>query len=526
MYASSVERRHSSIAGALILIGGLFVGCADEPQRTSILIAGAMLVDGSGGTPSLGSLRFDEGLITDVGQLEPYPGETVVDARGLALTPGFIDTHSHHDYGLFEEPGALAAVSQGITTIVVGQDGGSNSPLREFFPLLDSDPVAVNLASYSGHNSLRHAVMGEDFRRAATAAELDEMKQLLRDDLEAGALGLATGLEYDPGIYSEPAEVIELAKVASEYGGRYVSHVRSEDRSFWEAIEEILTIGRQAQLPVQISHIKLAMQASIGESARLLARLDRARAEGIDVTADIYPYTYWLSTLEVMFPDRNFEDREAAHFAVYQLSTPEGIIVPTFAPDPSYENRSLADIARERGEEPEVTLTRLIAMARRLKSDRGEQEDVEEVMAVSMDEADIEALMRWPHTNFCTDGRLRGSHPRGFGAYPRILGHYVRDRGVLSFEEAVQKATALPATHMGLEKRGQLREGWAADLALIDPENVSDRATIESPHVVSTGVEKVWVNGELVFNEGRITQAQPGRVLKPGRRGTIANGAK
>jgi N-acyl-D-amino-acid deacylase len=273
------------------------LGAAAATPAAGTRITHALILDGSGAPGRAGTLRIAGDRIAAVAYapetLAPLPGEAVLDVRGLTLAPGFIDTHTHGDEQVREHPDALAAVSQGITTLVGGQDGGSELPLAQFFDALERQPVAVNVASYAGHGTIRSRVLGADYRRPATAAEVEAMRGLLRTEMAAGALGLSTGLEYDPGIYSTSSELVELARVAAAAGGRYISHVRSEDRSFWAAIDEILTIGREAHLPVQISHIKLAMRSLWGEAPRLLARLDEARRSGVDVTADIYPYLYW-----------------------------------------------------------------------------------------------------------------------------------------------------------------------------------------------------------------------------------------
>jgi len=476
------------------------------------LIVNASVLDGTGAPPKNVAVRIDAGRIVEVGDLKPRPGETVIDAKGLSLAPGFIDTHSHADEELFEHPDALADVSQGITTIVVGQDGGSPFPLKKFFSRLERKPAAVNVASYSGHGTLRDRVMREDFRRKATAEEVRKMERLLDKDMKAGALGLATGLEYDPGIYSDPSEVIALAKAAARHAGRYISHVRSEDRNFWEAIEELLTIGRDARLPVQISHTKLAMKSWWGQSARLLKRLDEARASGVDVTADIYPYLYWHSTLTVLFPKRNFEDMEEARLVVNEIAPPDGLILTQYDAEPTWVGKSLAEVAASRNEDPAVTLVMLVRRALEHEKETGDAG--EGVLGTSMTEEDFEALLRWPHMNLCTDGALEGSHPRGFGAFPRVFGRYVRERHVLTLEEAVRRASGLAAENMGFRDRGLIRPGMAADLVLFDPDTIADRATITTPHALSEGVNTVWVNGVVVFQEGRATGLRPGSVLR------------
>ncbi|HWM92641.1 MAG TPA: prolyl oligopeptidase family serine peptidase, partial [Thermoanaerobaculia bacterium] len=370
--------------------------------KQTLRIDNARLVDGTGAPARTGSLRIAGDRIAAVGDVEPLPGEPVFDAKGLVLAPGFIDTHSHADSDLLEMPDALGAVSQGITTVVGGQDGGSAFPLSDLFARLERAPPAVNVASYSGHGTLREKVLGGDFRRAATASELAEMSRLLESDLEAGALGLSTGLEYDPGIFSTRDELLALARVAARHHGRYISHIRSEDRRFWEAIDEILAIGREAKLPVQISHIKLAMRSLWNEAPRLLALLDDARSQGIDVTADIYPYLYWHSTLTVLFPERDFENLETARQVLAEIAPADGLLLGRYLPNPAYAGRTVAEIAKERGEAPEKTLIALIRDAEALR--RQGKEGVESVIGTSMIEGDLEKLLTWPHTNFCTDG--------------------------------------------------------------------------------------------------------------------------
>jgi len=486
-------------------------GAADAPDTT--LIVGARLIDGTGAPARSASLRFnDQGLIVAIGELELIPGERVVDAAGLVLAPGFIDTHSHHDRGLFEELQALAVVSQGITTIVVGQDGGSSHPLSAFFERLETEPPAVNVASYSGHNTLREKVMGDDPLRPATPGEVDSIKILLQNDMRAGSLGLSTGLEYDPGLYATTEEVIALAREAAAHQGRYISHMRSEDQHLWEAVDEAISVAEQANLPVQISHMKLAMKGLWGESSRLLARLDAARAAGLQITADVYPYEYWQSTMTVVFPERDFEDRSAFVFALDQVVPPDGLLLAQYVPNPSYEGRTLSDIATERGENPVDTYMHLVAESQALAAQTGQ--GTESVIATSMDSDDVLALLAWPHSNVSSDGALDGGHPRGFGAFPRALRVAVRETGRLSLEEAVYKMTGLGADHMGLEGRGRLAPGMAADLVLFSPERIADRATPAEPHLRSDGVERVWVNGVVVYVEGTTTDARPGRVLR------------
>ena len=468
-------------------------------------ISNARVIDGTGAPARVTSVRIDSGRITAIGA-PVRPTDWVIDAAGLVLAPGFIDSHSHHDRGLTNDRGALGAVSQGITTIVVGQDGGSSFPLRDLFSRLERQPVAVNVASYVGHGTLRRRVMGDDFARVATSAEVERMINLLREEMDAGALGLSTGLEYDPGIYSAKSEVLALAKVAAAGGGRYISHIRSEDRDFWPALHELLDIGRDAKVPVQVSHMKLAMRSLWGQGDRLVATLDSARRVGIDVTADIYPYTMWQSTLTVLYPKRNFSDRTETNFILKEVAAPEDLVIGDFELNSSYEGKHVGEIAALRGSDPATTLMALIAESR--AADAGES-----VVARGMDERDIERLYRWPHASVSSDGALRGAHPRGFGSFPRVLGHYVRDRKVLTLEEAVRRMTSLPAKSLGVD-RGTITVGAPADLVLFDPATVADRATIKEPHTPSVGIRTVWVAGQVVYENGRTTGATPGRVLR------------
>jgi len=500
---------------ALLTLGAC--GPKDAPQSlpsadvTSRLIANVRIVDGSGAAVRDGAVRIEGGRIVEAGALEALPGEVVTDGGGLVLAPGFIDTHSHADDDLFEQPGALAAVSQGITTTVFGQDGSSALPLLDFRFRLVEHPVAVNTASYSGHNSLRERVMGDDYRRPATEAEVHEMASMLAYDLEAGALGLAAGLEYDPGIYSETAEVLALARVAAAAGGRYISHVRSEDRYFEAALDEILAIGQAAGIPVQISHLKLAMTRLWGRAPEILARLDAARAAGIDVTADVYPYEYWQSNMMVLLPDRDITDRQEVEFMLREIAPPDGMWFTRFEPQPEYVGKTLTEVAELRGTDTATAFMELIAASEAMREETGRQADM--IIGTSMHPDDVAALIAWPHSNICTDGALVDLHPRGAGAFTRVLGRYVREQGLLGLEQAVHKMTGLAAAHMGFTDRGRIAPGMAADLVLFDPDTVIDNATPENPSALSSGIAKVWVNGVLVFDDGRETGARPGRFL-------------
>jgi N-acyl-D-amino-acid deacylase len=491
----------------LLAAFGALLTASAAPAST--LIVNAIVIDGTGAAPKPAAVRIEADRIAAVGDLERRAGETVVDAHGLMLAPGFIDTHSHHDLELFDQPQALGAVSQGITTLVVGQDGTLTYPLEELFRRLSRTPAAVNVAAFIGHNTVRSEVMGEQFKRAASAREIERMRALVRAAMRAGALGLSTGLEYDPGIYSTREEVLTLAREAAKGGGRYISHLRSEDRALWQAVEEIVEIGRATRMPVQISHIKLAMTDWWGQAPRLLATLDKARAAGIDVTADVYPYEYWQSTLAVLFPERDFSNRASAEFALRSLVRPQDLRITRYSPDRTIEGKTLAAIAQERAVPPADLLMDLVAKSQLPGAD-------EEVIGTSMHADDVAALIAWPHSNICSDGSLVDAHPRGAGAFTRVLRVYVRERGLLSWQEAIRKMTSVAAAHMGFADRGVIRAGAFADLVLFDPARVTDRATLEAPAALSEGIETVWVNGEAVFSAGRATGARTGRAIRRG----------
>lgn len=483
---------------------------AAAPENT-LLIENAMLVDGTGAKPRVADVRVRDDRIIAVGALDPAKDETIVDARGLTLAPGFIDTHSHHGSALLEQPDALAAVSQGITTIVTGQDGGSTVPLSGWFARLEASPAAINVASYSGHNSLRDAAMGEDYKRKATAPEIEKMRALLAADMQAGAIGLSTGLEYDPGIYSAKAEVLALASEAAKHKGRYISHIRSEDRYLWEALDEIVEIGRRTRMPVQVSHAKLGMTDWWGQADRFLGVLDKARADGIDATIDVYPYTYWQSTLTVLWPERDFANRAQAEYILKHLVTPDGLLLTSYSAEPALGGKTVAEIAALKRTDP---VTTLMALVRDMQATKGSAR----IIATGMDERDVAKFVAWPQANISSDGALNDRHPRGAGAFTRFLRIYVRETRLLPIEAAVHKMTALAAAHMGIADRGTIRAGAYADLVLFDAATVTDRSTTAQPGLLSDGIAKVWVNGRLVFADGKATGAHPGRIIRRGAR--------
>jgi N-acyl-D-aspartate/D-glutamate deacylase/CubicO group peptidase (beta-lactamase class C family) len=480
------------------------------------LITNIRLIDGTG-TPARNTwVRVKDDKIWEVGTLTPFAQETITDGKGYVLAPGFIDSHSHHSSGLEEQPEALAPLNQGITTIVVGQDGGGD-PVDSLKALLQCRPVAVNVATYTGHSTLRIKAMGvRGLYRMSKADELEKMKKLLQSEMEKGSLGLATGLEYESAFFSNRDEVIELAKVAAASGGRYMSHIRSEDIGLEDALDEIITIGREAKIPVQISHIKIAKKDRWGYSSLLLSQLQQARLSGVDITADCYPYDFWLSTMRVLFPKKDFTNPASAEFAVNQLFDPEKSVVIAFAANAQYAGKTVSDIARLRNEKPSVTLMQLITQAADYEQKHPEAEDrIEGIMGKSMSDEDVVNLLSWAHTNICSDGFGSASgHPRGYGAFTRVLGKYVREMKIMSLETAIHKMTGLTAEHLGIKNRGIVAPGYYADLVLFNPETVKDNATIQQSDALSSGIEKVWVNGQSVYENQKATGRYPGMFVK------------
>ncbi len=500
----------------------LLSSCAERNEQgetsnspSTWIIKNALIYDGLGGDPINADVRFKEGIITGVGIFDAEPGEMAWDANGLALSPGFIDPHSHHDTKLMNDRAPKSALAQGITTIVSGLDGGASTfgapfvSIANSFAEFEKNPAAINLAYFAPHDTYREIVMKQDFKRPATINELDQMKQMLRRDLEAGALGLSTGLEYEPSLYSTIDEVIELAKVAAEYGGRYSSHIRSEDIKVTEAIDEVLTIAREANIPANISHIKLAMYALYGQSSDVIRKLNDARNQGLNITADIYPYDGWKAPMAILMPARDYTDRAAAEYALGSIASPASITITDYDGEPTYIGKTLAELAAEKNMDPVDLLMQLLQ--------RAERENIEErVIGRNIGKEDIQNFMQWPYTAITTDGGIDDNHPRGQGTFSRVLALYVRDENVLSLSEAIRKMTSLSAQNLGISNRGTLKPGFAADLVLFDPTTIQDHATFEDSLQYSTGIEAVWVNGELVMEKGNITEARPGQIIRRG----------
>jgi N-acyl-D-amino-acid deacylase len=470
----------------------------------TLLLRNGTVIDGTGARGRRADIFISDDRIERIEPRSRATADITIDATDKVVAPGFIDTHSHADGGLLEDPTAETQIRQGITTAIVGQDGGSAPSLAEWFARVSEKRVALNIASFVGHGSVRRVVLGSDFKRAATADEIRKMRALVAREMKAGALGLSSGLEYDPGIYSNEAELIAVAEVAGIYGGLYISHMRDEETDALKSIRELIDIAERAHLPAQISHIKLAAQPVWGKTGDVFRLMDEARSRGLDITADIYPYPYWQSNIAVLSPSRDWTDRKAWESGLGEIGGAPQVRITSFVPDPSWEGKTLAEICQQTSKD---AITQISEMALR-------SEGKASVVVTAMQEADIRSFMRDRRVMFCTDGGLRGSHPRGAGSYPRVLGRYVREQHVLSLEEAIRKMSSLPAQRMGLKDRGILAPGKKADLVIFDPRTVLDKATVQDPRAQPVGLTDVIVNGQPVLREGRITGTVSGQVLR------------
>lgn len=549
------------LAGLLAGSGGAAAGGVDY----DLIIAGGRVVDGSGAPWQVADVGVRGDRIAAVGDLSGASAARRVDARGRYVTPGFIDLLGQSEYFLLVDPRGASKVSQGITTELTGE-GDSIAPLSEAMLKLDADQwryygvrpdwtdldgyaraferarPALNLGTFVGAGGVRRHVLG-DGDRPATAHELRRMEALVDQAMRQGAFGLSSSLIYVPGRFASTEELIALARVAARHGGRYATHVRNEEDRIDEALDEALRVGREAGLPVEIYHLKTAGRANWGRMPAVLERLERARAAGQDVGADQYPWTASSNSLAAELPAFMLEGGSEALLA--RLRDPQQrarareeylkgagggewpekagriLIAGVLASEvKGAEGKTVAELAAEQGKDPFEALLDL------LLADRGNTARV----TFSMSEDDVRAALRHRLVAFCTDSGARAedgvlstqkSHPRGWASTARILGRYVRDEKLLPLEEAVRKMTSLPAQRMGLQDRGLIRAGLAADLVVFDLAAVAEGATFAQPTRYAAGFTHVAVNGQLVLDEGRLTEARPGRFLRgPGWRGS------
>jgi len=473
-----------------------------------IAILGATLIDGSGRAPIQNSVVIIEGdqivAVGRRGQVKVPAEARVIDARGMVVAPGFIDAHNHSDRGFQTDPSAASQVSQGITTVVVGQDGGSPFPVGPYLDNLDRNPIALNVLTFVGHATVRSRVMGEDTNRRATSAEIEKMKQLVEQAMREGAIGLSTGLEYETGKPASTEEVITLAQAASAYGGIYISHIRDEADKAFEAFAEAIRIGREARIPVQISHIKLGTVAVWGRSGEVVDLIGKARARGQDVTADCYPYDAWSSTIRVLIPSGRHDDPVDVARGLADVGGPANITIVSCRTHPDYEFKTMEEISKREGITP-------VELYMKIVRDGGAG-----VVCHSMKDDDIRTFYQQPWVMVSSDGGIGSRHPRGAGSYPRVLGRYVRELHWLTLPEAIRKMTSFPARRFKLNDRGLIRRGYKADVVVFDPAQVQDEATFKHPHHYATGFACVLVNGVPVVKRDEHTGARPGQMLRHG----------
>ena len=464
------------------------------------------VIDGSGRAPLRNSAVVLKGdsivAVGRRGKVRIPAGAQVIDGRGMIVSPGFIDAHNHSDRGFTTDPTAASQVSQGITTVVIGQDGGSPFPVGEYLADLDKNPIALNVLTFVGHATLRSRVMGADTNRLATPAEVEQMKQLVEQAMRDGAVGLSSGLEYETGKPASTEEIIALAQAASAFGGIYISHIRDEADRIFEALNEAIQIGREARLPVQISHIKLGSVAVWGRAQEAVALINKARAQGLDITADCYPYDAWSSTIRVLIPSGRHDDPAEVAQGLAAVGGPANITIVSCRAHPDYEFKDMEEISKRERITP-------VELYMKIVRDGGAG-----VVCHSIKDSDINIFYRQPWVMVSSDGGIGSRHPRGAGTYPRVLGRYVREYRWLTLPDAVSKMTSLPAQRFKLKDRGVIRVGFKADLVVFDPKAIIDRATFQEPQLTSEGMRHVFVNGIEVWSNGKVTGSRPGRALR------------
>jgi N-acyl-D-amino-acid deacylase len=535
-------RSRRSAAPLLLLMALPALACSQGPEPLDLLITGGTILDGTGTPGFAGDVGIRDGRIVRVSRepLDATDAAGVIDAAGLVVAPGFIDLHAHLE-PLPMLPGAESHVRQGVTTALGGPDGSSPWPVGEYLDKQQTDGVGMNIGMLVGHNTIRREVM-QAADRAPTDGELARMQEMVGQAMDEGAFGLSTGLRYIPGAFAGTEEVIALARVAGERGGIYTSHLRDEGFHLLEGVQEGIRIGAEAEIPVILTHHKVVGAPMWGSSAQTVALIDSARAQGIDVSADQYPYTASHTGISILVPSwaladgdnalqRRLEDpvlRDSIRAGLlWNLVNDRGgndlsrVQFSTVSWDRSLEGRTLRDWAERDGLDTGIeTGVDLVLEAMR----RGGANAIFHVM----DEEDIERIMRHPETVPASDGRLSEPgvghpHPRAYGTFPRVLGRYVRERGVLTLEDAVRRMTSLAASRLGLEDRGRIAEGAWADLVLFDPATVVDRSTFAEPHQYPEGIPWVIINGVPAVADGVFTDLRPGTMLRrPGSPGAAA----
>ena len=477
-----------------------------QQNGVSLLIMNAQVADGTGTPLRKANVRIARSHIIGVGELQPEKGEATIDAHGLVLAPGFIDIHNHSTEGLPQDPLAETQISQGITTLIVGADGDSPWPLIDWVRQQQQNPAAVNVGVLAGHATIREQVLGKDFKRISTPEEIQRMSVMVGQAMGQEALGLSSGLEYEVGSYSATEEIIAMAKVAAQHGGFYMTHIRDEADKSFEALEEEITIGEKAHIPLEHSHIKLGTVAVWGKAPQYIKVIEQARGRGVDFLADCYPYDAWNSNFKVLVPDKQYENPKSVAKALADVGGASHITITSFTPNKSYEGHTLADLAKSNSLTPVEMYIRIIR--------EGDKADTEaEIIGQSMIESDIKAFYQQPWVMVASDGGIGAAHPRGAGTFPRVLGVFVREKHWLTLPEAIRKMTSLPAQRLNWKDRGVIREGAFADLVLFNLDTIIDHSTYTNPTALSTGIEKVFVNGTLVWDSGKATGSKPGSVI-------------
>jgi N-acyl-D-amino-acid deacylase len=498
-----------SIPIAILLCVSFFAASSlpfSQKYQTSFLIVNAEIADGTGAPLRKADVRIAFSHIVEIGDLKPEKDEQVIDAKGLVLAPGFIDIHNHSTDGLLSDPVAETQIAQGITSLVVGADGESPWPIIGWVRLIQDLHTAPNVSLFAGHATIREQVMGKDYKRVATAAEVQRMGLLMSQAMNQQAVGLSSGLEYEVGSYSNTEELVAIARVAAAQGGIYMTHIRDEADKSFEALNEEITIAEQAHIPVEHSHIKLGTVGVQGKAAAYIKVINDARRRGVDFLADCYPYDAWHANLKVLVPDKQYENPKSVAKALADVGGASRITITEFKPNPAYAGHTLLDLAKAAHVSDVDMFIRLIR--------QGDAANTEAfIIGQSMIEADIKAFYEQPWVMVASDGGIGSEHPRGAGTFPRVLGVYVREKKWLTLTEAIRKMTSLPAQRLGWKDRGVIRVGSFADLVLFNPETVIDRSTYADPTALPIGIEKVFVNGILVWDNGKATSVRAGLFL-------------
>ena len=488
-------------------------------------------MDGSGNPWYRADIAIKGDRIAEIGQLSKLEAKRVIDANGLVVAPGFIDPHTHALRGIFEVPNAESALLQGVTTLTEGNDGSSPYPIDRHYDDIDNLRISPNWAVFVGQGTIRQRVIGFGLRKA-TADEMERMKQMVRDAMEQGALGISTGLFYVPGSFTSTEEVIELSKVAAEYDGIYISHIREEAAQLIDSVQETIRIGEEADIPVQITHHKVIGVENWGASLESLRLVDEARDRGVDVTIDQYPYTASQTSINALIPQwaqaggrKEMLSRldsaetystiknEVVAKILYDRGggDPKNVFISRNSWDPDMAGKNLAELAIEAGLEP--TPENAADVVFDIIRGGGAT-----AVYHAIGPEDVDRIMQHPATAIGSDGPVGvfgegAPHPRQYGTFARVLGLYVRERKVLSLEDAIRKMSSQSARRLGIHDRGLITEGYFADIAIFDPDVIIDKATFENPHQYAIGTKFVLVNGAVVVENGQHTGARPGRIL-------------